>query len=58
MLCTRMRRVGPQWENLRRPADRVEEVVMTVGLQVSLVPELSGCWPVSELGSHPDEGLV
>lgn len=58
MLCTRIRRVGPQWESLLRPADGVEEAVMTVGLQAPLVPELSGYWPVSELGSHPDEGLV
>lgn len=39
-------------------ADGVEEAGMAVGLQVPSVPELSGYWPVSELGSHPDESLV
>ena len=58
MFCTRIRRVGPPRESLSRPADGVEEAVMADGVQVPLVPELSGCWPVSELGSQPDEGLV
>lgn len=40
------------------PTDGVEEAGIAVGLQVPSVPELSGCWPVSELGSHPDESQL
>lgn len=58
MLYPRMMRVHLNGESLVGLADGVEEAGMAVGLQVPSVPELSGCWSVSELGSHPDESLV